>query len=114
MKQTIKLLYLASFLSLLFISCEERVPAEVVIPAWLQPRIEELESSEHCNICEVQRSTYLEEHYFHVYCGHWSCMYCEVYHYDGRLVDWEETSLTDFLENRTNLKIIWECPQPEE
>ena len=50
------------------------------------------------------------EFYYHLYCSYWSCSHCEVYSYDGTLVEWsEEFPLSNWLENRTQLDILWQC-----
>lgn len=92
------------------ISCEDRTPVEPTIPNWLEPRLEELENSGECYGCTVQQSTYNDELFYHLYCSYWSCSHCEVYHFNGTLVEWsEEFSLGDWLENRQQISILWEC-----
>ncbi len=92
------------------VSCEDRSVNEPTIPDWLKPRLEELETSGVCLGCTVQRSTYNNEYFYDVYCSYWSCLYCEVYSNDGTVVEWSESfPLSDWLENRTRLLILWEC-----
>lgn len=100
----------AIFFLFFLISCEEKEQVEYNIPNWLKQRLETMESSDSCTGCTVQRSTYNKEYYYHLYCSHWSCSHCEVYRYDGTLVEWgEKLSLAEWLENRTQLEILWEC-----
>lgn len=101
-------LQLITILFIMLVACEDREPAAVTIPQWLEPRIEELEA-DGCIGCSISRVTYNDEFYYHVYCNYWSCSNCETYHSDGELVDWSVTNYADFLENKTRPIIIWEC-----
>ena len=60
-------------------SCEKEDTPNTEIPEWLQPRIEELENFDFCFDCSLTQITYQDEYYYHIYCGLWSCMYCELY-----------------------------------
>ena len=102
-------LQLIFILLLAFIACENREPDPVITPAWLEARIAELEGTG-CQGCNIVRTTYNEEFYYTVYCNYWSCIECEVYHYNGNLVDWQVTDYTDYFKNKSNQIILWECP----
>ncbi|MBN1767068.1 MAG: hypothetical protein JW842_01030 [Prolixibacteraceae bacterium] len=96
-------------LLVLMMACEDREPAAIETPAWLETRIAELESS-NCQGCTITRYTYNEEFFYHVYCNTWSCLACEVYHYNGDLVTWgEDVDPADFEQNKTRPVKIWEC-----
>jgi len=98
------------FLGLALFSCENREPNPIVVPDWIKPRLQELENSGDCFGCTVQRWTYNDEFFYHVYCGYWSCSDCEIYHYNGDLVVWgEDIDPVDFNANKSRPKIIWEC-----
>ncbi len=101
-------LQILAALLFIFIACEDREPAPVVIPNWLESRIAELEESA-CPGCNVTRYTYEEAFYYQVYCNYWSCSDCEIYHYDGVAVDWEIMDKADFMQNRTRPVLMWEC-----
>lgn len=106
-KLAVFLLFLIAF------SCENREPAEPTIPDWLKPRLEELVKSGDCHGCTLQQSTYNEGLYYHLYCSYWSCSHCEVYDEDGNLIEWSnEFPLSNWLENRTKLVILWQCGDP--
>jgi hypothetical protein len=102
-----KFLYI-SILYLLLGACEDREPDPVLTPVWLEARIAELEESG-CAGCNIKRYTYREEFYYQVYCNYWSCLDCEMYHFDGVRVDWEITDRADFWENKTRQILLWEC-----
>lgn len=89
-------------------ACEDREPQPITTPVWLESRIAELESSE-CPGCNIQRYTYNEEYYYHVYCNFWSCSDCEIYNYNGAEVDWEIIDKADFMQNKQRPILIWEC-----
>ena len=93
----------------LFLACQDKETDSPEIPVWLGPRIAELESSG-CGGCTITRYVYKEEYYYHVYCNNWSCVYCELYHYNGTLVVWDEdTDHVDFEQNKDRPVKIWEC-----
>lgn len=94
---------------LVFVSCENREPDPVIVPDWLELRLIELENSGDCYGCTVQRWTYKEEFFYHLYCSYWSCSDCEIYRYDGSLVDWELIDHVDFDANKARPEIIWQC-----
>lgn len=105
-----KKLLILLFVAIVVTSCENREPAEHLIPEWINPRLIELENTDACHGCTLQQSTYNDEFYYHLYCSYWSCSHCEVYRYDGTLVEWsEDFPLSDWLENRTQLNILWQC-----
>ena len=105
-----KNIYLITFLLLLFFSCKkEETTTNKDIPNWLLPKIESLENSGQCYSCSVTRITFESEYYYHLYCGLWSCVYCQVYDKNGELVDWSNTKFSDFLEKKTDETIIWKC-----
>lgn len=104
-----KRLIFIAFLFLAFVACEDREPEPVIVPDWLKPRLTEFESSEDCMACKVQRWTYKEEYFYRVYCSYWSCLDCEIYRYDGTLVDWTLIDHADFDANKSRPMIIWEC-----
>lgn len=101
--------YLIAVLFLLAIACEDRETDPVLTPVWLEARIAELEESG-CVGCTIKRYTYKEEFFYHVYCNYWSCIDCEIYHFDGEPVDWEIVDRADFWENKTRQILLWECP----
>ncbi len=104
-----KLIYISLFV-ISFVSCENREPENPEIPSWLLPRLTELSDSTSCEGCTLQRSTFNSLYYYDLYCNTSSCVYCEVYDYRGDLVEWgEDFPLSDWLENRTKVIILWEC-----
>ncbi len=107
MKKILFVLAIALFL----LSCQKENTVIAEIPEWLEPRIVELENSDACFACSITRYTYHEEFYYSVYCGHWSCVMCEVYDSNGnRIVDEEQLDYEDFFENRKDETVIWNCP----
>ena len=105
---------LLAFILIAF-SCEDEIQPRntPIIPVWLETRIAELEAESNCNGCVAKQINIEQEIYYHVYCNHWSCSHCEVYMPDGSLVNWEEQSLSDFLQNQTRSIILWKCQSKE-
>ena len=102
---------------ILLISCQKEKEPELSheIPQWLQPRFKELKNSEqHCWDCSVTKYTYKDDLYFNVYCGYWSCAFCEFYNNDGKLVsEIENFEFEDFISKRNNEIILWICPDSD-
>ena len=104
-----KNLYLISFLFIFLVSCEKEETISSDIPEWLQPRIEELENLEHCFDCSLTRITFNNEFYYHIYCGLWSCVYCEMYDKNGKLVNWSADNFNNFLSEKKDEVVLWSC-----
>jgi len=105
-----RIAFLVLFSAFLF-SCDKDESPNPEIPNWIKPRIEELENSGQCFGCNVTRYTYKNEYYYSVYCGYWSCMFCEVYNSTGQnLQELDNFAFEDFISNRNNEIILWSCP----
>ena len=105
--------YFISFLLLFFISCEKEESLNTEVPEWLQPRLEELANSGQCYGCAVTRITFDNEYYYHLYCGYWSCMYCQLYDSSGKLVEWSADNFNSFLSEKKDEVVLWTCPNRE-
>lgn len=104
-----KLLYIALFI-VAMLACEDREPEPIFVPSWMKAQLAELEDSGNCYGCRVQRWTYNEEYFYHLYCDYWSCSNCEVYHNNGTLVKWGVTvDPVDFDSLKYRPTIVWEC-----
>ncbi|WP_303921760.1 hypothetical protein [Draconibacterium sediminis] len=104
-----KLLYIALFI-VAMLACEDREPEPIIVPSWMKAQLAELEDSGNCYGCRVQRWTYNEEYFYHLYCDYWSCSNCEVYHNNGTLVEWGVTvDPVDFDSLKYRPTIVWEC-----
>jgi hypothetical protein len=93
-----------------FVSCEDREADNTGVPVWLQSQLKELEDSGECDGCTLQRWTYDDDYYYHLYCSNWSCSDCVIYDTDGNLVVWgEEIDHLDYEQNKYRPIKIWEC-----
>ena len=111
-----KNLYLISILFIFLSSCEKQDKEDNFnsdIPEWIIPQIEELENSEHCFDCSLIRITFNNKFYYHVRCGFWSCMYCNIYDSSGKLVEWTDDSFNIFLLEKKDEVVLWTCPNRE-
>lgn len=105
-----KIVFVTCILALFLLTCEERETEEITTPAWIETRLTELENSGDCFGCTLQRWTYNNEYYYHLYCNHWSCSNCEVYRYNGDKVVWgENVDPADYEKNKHRPVKIWEC-----
>ena len=102
-------LYLITFIFLFLISCQKEETLNPDIPDWFLPQIEELEKSGQCYGCTITQITFNSKMYYHLYCGYWSCMYCNIYDNNGKLVEWVAEEFNNFLQNKNNEIVIWKC-----
>jgi len=106
----VRILYTLLLLSLFLINCEKREAEVIVIPIWMEARLLELEDSGQCYGCTLQRWTYNNEYYYHLYCNYWSCSNCEVYRFNGDKVVWgENVDAADYEANKHRPLKLWEC-----
>jgi len=103
-----KYLLFSSLLLLFLVSCQKEELNEE-IPEWFYPRIEALENSGECYGCTLTKILYNNSIYYDLYCGYWSCMYCNLYDSNGNLVEWDVDDFNNFLENKKDEEIIWRC-----
>jgi len=105
-------LFVGVFLILGNLSCdkkdEETNPDQ--FPGWLQSKITELTSPQ--NLCEITDVTIIEYNgktYYHVYCGLWSCMYCQLFDEKGNRPAWETNQWNDFFAKKKEIKVVPAC-----
>lgn len=80
-------------------------------PAWLQTKITELTSEfDLCKITDVTLIEYKGKKYYHIYCGLWSCMYCQLFDEKGNRPTFTEAEWNDFLTNKKEIKTLPACP----
>ena len=94
---------------LLIVSCDKEESPSPEVPDFLRPQIEELENSGECYGCTITKISYNNSFYYHLYCGYWSCMYCNLYDNKGDQVQWAQEEFSDFLEHKTDEEVIWKC-----
>ena len=94
---------------LFLISCQKEEVVVSQVPDWFVPIIQNLENSGQCFDCSITRITYNNKTYYHLYCGLWSCMYCNLFDSQGNLVEWKEGEFDDFLKNKKDDTVIWQC-----
>ena len=102
---------MAFFFAFLFFSCNKEEATETTIPEWFWPAIEELEKSGDCYGCSITQITYEKCTYYNLYCGFWSCMYCNLFDSEGNHINWETEEFNKFLSEKKDERIIWECKQ---
>ena len=110
-----KRLFLISFILLLLgvPSCKDKdkITPPDQFPQWLELKITELTSE--FNICESTHVTIIDykgKIYYHIYCGLWSCLYCQLFNETGTRPNWEPTEWEDFSANKKVVKTIPACP----
>jgi hypothetical protein len=108
-----KHLFLIACLLLLasIFSCTKEKPDKTEqLPKWLQAKITELiPDQKSCWITDVTIIEYKGERYYYVYCGLWSCMYCQLFDENGNRPAWETNQWNDFLANKKEIKVVPAC-----
>lgn len=97
------------FVFILFISCKKSESDEFIEnPDWLVDFISSIENDKSYEYDKIYRHNWKKQHYYHFFKYYSSCIYCKVYDYEGRLVDWSNEDIDDYQENRRNEVLIWE------
>ena len=93
-------------------SCKkEENQAPDQFPEWLQTKITELTSESNlCKFTDVTIIEFQEKRYYHIYCGVWSCMYCQLFDEQGNRPTWDNVEWNDFFANKKEIKIVPACP----
>jgi len=107
--QTMKRIFFVAVTLLMFLSCQKNEILDSDIPEWLTPKLESFEEPGKCYGCAVTRIEYNNQLYYHLYCGIWSCMYCQLYDNHGELVNWDQNQFNDFFKKKKNETVIWQC-----
>jgi hypothetical protein len=80
-------------------------------PQWLKTKIKELTSES--NLCENTDVTIIEfkgDRYYNVYCGLWSCIFCQLFDEKGNHPDWNSDQWEDFHAKKKDIKVLPACP----
>jgi hypothetical protein len=107
-----RFLHFLCFAVLLWIalSCGKEDTAFDQLPGWLQAKIPELVPDQKlCEITEVTIIRYNGEIYYHVYCGIWSCMYCQLFDEHGKRPTWDDNGWNGFFANQKVVKKVPAC-----
>lgn len=100
------------FILLGVFSCDkkEEITGPDDFPVWLQLKIAELVPEQ--NLCEITSVTIFEyngKKYYHVYCGIWSCRYCQLFDEQGNRPDWESNVWNDFFARKKDIQTVPAC-----
>ena len=89
---------------------KDEIPDNKQFPEWLQLKIDELiPDQDLCTITTVSILEYKGKKYYHVYCGLWSCMYCQLFDEKGNRPNWETDEWNDFFTNEKEIKTLPAC-----
>jgi hypothetical protein len=105
-----KFLHLICIIALIWnvLSCRKDETPQNQFPEWLQLKITELDPDQKlCKMTDVTIIKYNGEKYYHIYCGIWSWMYCELFDEHGNRPTWDEKGWNDFFANQ---KVIIKVP----
>ncbi len=111
MKQLFLFACLCLILSTLSCDKKDEITDVDQFPAWLQTKITELTSEfDLCKMTDVTIIEYKGERYYHIYCGLWSCMYCQLFDQKGNRPTFTDLEWNDFLTNKKDIKTLPTCP----
>jgi hypothetical protein len=104
------------FISIIFALCivfscdKEEITTPDQFPEWLQNKMTELFPDQRfCEITDVTIIRYNGKTYYHIYCGIWSCMYCQFFDEHGNRPTWDEKVWNDFGAHQKVIKKIPAC-----
>lgn len=111
MKQLFLFACLCLILSTLSCDKKDEITDDDQFPAWLQTKITELTSEfDLCKMTDVTIIEYKGERYYHIYCGLWSCRYCQLFDEKGNRPTWDSDGWKDFFANQKVMKVLPACP----
>lgn len=99
------ILFLIVF-SLLSCSQDDEYPDT---PKWLKNKIAQMEKDAIPGT-EVVAYRWNDGYYYHIMNPVASCMFCDLYDYSGKKVEWTEDDFKDFHEHGEMINIVWKKP----
>jgi len=107
-----KPLFLFILLIFAVIACDKKdeITQPEQFPEWLKSKITEL-TAEH-NICTITDVTIIEykgKKYYNIYCGYWSCVYCQLFDENGTHPTWNTEEMNNFFANKKDLTTLPAC-----
>ncbi len=100
----------AFFILFLCFSCERySPPAFPENPLWLETRIKTIEAGTNFGY-KINVYTWKEGYYYHIENMISSCMFCELYNYEGVEIRLSESEMNDFLANGKLIGTVWSSP----
>jgi hypothetical protein len=107
------LLYTCIVLLIGVLSCNkdnDEIATPSQFPEWLQAKITELVPEDNlCKLTDVTIIEYKGKTYYHIYCGIWSCMYCQLFDEQGNRPTWETSEWNDFFANQKEIQTLPAC-----
>lgn len=110
MRRLIRFIIIFTFLAIFSCHKKEETLVSTEFPEWLQLKIAELVPDQ--KLCEITDVTFIEykgKIYYHVYCGIWSCMYCQLFDEQGNRPDWSSEVWQDFLVKKKDIQTVPAC-----
>ena len=104
--------FICIFLLLEVLACEKK-DEEITtdqFPEWLKAKITEITSQQNiCSITDVTIIEYQGKKYYNVYCGLWSCVYCQFFDENGNHPTWNSSEWNDFSAKQKVIKTSPAC-----
>jgi hypothetical protein len=102
---------IAAVFLLTVLSChKEEITSRDQFPEWLNEKINELVPGHPlCEMTDISVIRYNGKTYYNIYCGIWSCMYCQLYDGKGNHPNWDDKTWNDFLKNQKVIEKVPAC-----
>ena len=109
MKKTV-IMFILLISLFLNISCKKDTSpiGTIETPDWLLSYIEQIEDDPSYYGAIIYLYRWKDNYYYDVFVGFRSCIVCEVYDYNGEKIVWDNESVLDYVNNRKQVKIVWE------
>ena len=112
-----KIILVFSLILILLLGCHSNVIESYNYgkntPAWLKEKIDSIAISErpYDLLTEVYRYKWNNNFTFQFDNGFSSCLFCEVYNYGGTKITFNDSTVQNYSQNRTNKFLIWKNPK---
>ena len=75
----------------------------------MQKMTDTLETKNYYWGSKIYRHTWKSNYYYHLEIPLSSCLYCNIYKYNGENVNWKTENMDDYLKNKQDEIIMCEC-----
>ncbi len=103
-----RLIFISLFLLFLLPTCKkDEITNPDQLPEWVLLKAKELVPDQKLlKITDITIIEYKGELFYHIYCGIWSCMYCQLFDKHGVHPNWDSSQWNDFSANQKIIKTV--------
>ncbi len=94
----------------LVVACEKKSQQQDQLPEWLEIILDESTNNDFCQYWSVTRYSFRDSYYYELFNPLSSCLFCDVYDEEGNRMVWDDhEDMNAYVENRTDVTLVWEC-----